>query len=334
MSIAYTSGSTQRDASAALHARINGIDVFRFLAVVGVVFIHASDKTTIGNALDLASRFGVPFFFIVAGYFAGLKPKLSFLNEVRHVGKRIIGPYLVWLALYTVYSGYDFSNLLSIRGLMLLFVYAGPGWHLWFLTSLAFSVMMLAILRRLCELRTLVGLAIVVYIAGLAIGPYARIVFSIANLGIHPRNGLFLGFPFMVMGYWIGRNRWSGWPFLAGALLYLGGFMLTIGEVYGLSKLPGGVNYDVLLGTVPMAAGAFIMALRLPDIPVTRHVSNLGRYSLGIFASHLALMFEVQRLLAGTALSTEMVVVILTVATASLCALVLGQFRLTRSIVR
>lgn len=225
MSATYASSGLQFGASEKLHARIIGIDVFRFFAIVGVVFIHASDKTTLGNAFDLASRFSVPFFFIVAGYFAGLRPDLSFSRTLRSVAKRIILSYLVWLSLYVVYSGYDLRQLTSIRDLASLLIYAGPGWHLWFLPSLAFGTLMLSIVGRSGELRSLVGLAVAIYLAGLAIGPYARIVFSVSDLGIHPRNGLFFGFPFMVLGYWVGRTGWNGWSFSTGALLYFGGLM-------------------------------------------------------------------------------------------------------------
>lgn len=158
MSVAYASSGPQFGASEKLHARIIGIDVFRFFAIVGVVFIHASDKTTLGNAFDLSSRFSVPFFFIVAGYFAGLRPDLSFSRTLRSVAKRIILPYLVWLSLYVVYSGYDLWQLTSIRNLASLLIYAGPGWHLWFLPSLAFGTLMLSIVGRSGELRSLVGL--------------------------------------------------------------------------------------------------------------------------------------------------------------------------------
>ncbi|WP_082443364.1 MULTISPECIES: acyltransferase family protein [unclassified Sphingomonas] len=166
MSTAQALSTPEASASSALHSRVNGIDVFRFLAVVGVVFIHANNKTTFGTAFDLASRFGVPFFFIVAGYFAGMKSDLSFFNAVRHIVQRILIPFAVWLVLYLVYFEYRPPVLAEPLTVAWVLMTGGPAFHLWFLPSLAFGTLMLVVLRRFCSLPMLVGTAVVLYAGG------------------------------------------------------------------------------------------------------------------------------------------------------------------------
>jgi peptidoglycan/LPS O-acetylase OafA/YrhL len=56
-------------------ARNAGVDAVRFLALVGVAFIHAGElipegaNKQLATLVDLFCRFGVPFFFVASGYF-------------------------------------------------------------------------------------------------------------------------------------------------------------------------------------------------------------------------------------------------------------------------
>ncbi|WP_386119902.1 acyltransferase family protein [Weissella cibaria] len=49
------------------------VDVFRVFAAVSVVFIHSwpvgSYSSSVGNVIVALSRYAVPFFFIVTGFF-------------------------------------------------------------------------------------------------------------------------------------------------------------------------------------------------------------------------------------------------------------------------
>ena len=127
--------------------RLNsGIEVGRVVALFGVVTLHGASLGLLASApviafvADTASRFSVPVFFLMAGWFW----KDSHLEDPSAASKRLLRrvgvPYVFW---FVVYAALDTSAALyppspsaGLVSYVLSPLSGGPGFHLWFLPAL------------------------------------------------------------------------------------------------------------------------------------------------------------------------------------------------------
>ena len=152
--------------------RNSSIDFFRAIAIFAIIILHTSPFLGSNNiffkslyiGLSQASRFAVPYFFIVAGYFFGRKiqsgavPKKAFMVYV----KRLLPLYIIWSFFYIVLPTNIKSEVMSL-GLMEatyqkvctitadpveLFFQGGRG-HLWFLLSLLIALGIISLFLKL-----------------------------------------------------------------------------------------------------------------------------------------------------------------------------------------
>jgi surface polysaccharide O-acyltransferase-like enzyme len=265
-----------------LRDRIIGVDVGRYLAVVAVVFVHTTSHNRFSDAAEMASRFAVPFFFVTAGFFLS-RQRGPLVLELGRTFKRLMIPFLFWLAVYLVWARPDLRELLQPKPLLRMLLTGTPAFHLWFLPSLALSsAMLLVALRLRASDAKLVCAAVVLYALALVFGPYLGALTSGGQFWWNTRNGPFFGFPLMVAGCLIARHRLVSPPSIA-LLLFLGGGALQAVEIGLLDQTGYTFFHDVLLGTAPFGIGAFLLAREIPVNFVTRRLARLGRYSLGIF---------------------------------------------------
>ena len=133
---------------------------------VFVVAIHTHPFERCGclsfkNAWDVLIGVAVPYFFIASGFFLFLKLKEekkeeSQLKKIKSYTKRIVELYVFWTIIYfPVTIWYFFNNdnpfytdiLSFIKG----FFFRGENyysWHLWYLLSMIYSLILLCILKR------------------------------------------------------------------------------------------------------------------------------------------------------------------------------------------
>ncbi len=307
--------------------RSTGIDAARFIAVCGIPFIHVEHVAPLNTAIDLAFRFAVPFFFVVAGYFLSTKPLIEAASKQ---ALRLGVPFAVWLTAYFIASGRPLSSITSVGDFVRLLIYGGPGYHLWFLPSLGILSILLLSMRRLPWV-VLFALGVGVLVLAVLLGAYCKPIFGTSGLCAVPVRPL-LGFPFLIAGYYLAVHRPS-YPVWLAALLFIGGGLLQAAEAFGLLSLDRTVNYDVLVGTVPFGIGAFMLALKIPSTEVTRRLGLLGRYSLGIYAAHLIGLWTAYRVLPPTSFSATMFDALLALVFAILLSLLLRIWKPARILV-
>ena len=125
-------------------SRVLGIDAVKFIASVGIVALHMGSKVAANNPALIfgplviaAFRWGVPVFFIAAGYLqARGMSKSSGAAWLRRRAVRLYGIYAIWTVIYLVAGTFvEPGHRVSLSGL-LLFGGGEFGFHLWFLPVL------------------------------------------------------------------------------------------------------------------------------------------------------------------------------------------------------
>lgn len=293
--------------------RIVSIDFFRFIAVYAVIFIHTKpfmrdlfpdpSYRWVEYLFNQPSRFAVPFFFVTSGYFLAPKyegavpPSTVCLQYV----KRILFLFVTWSILYTVipadwagmmavgYREYLVNRVQQLLAVPLLLVLEGARVHLWFLSSLISGVVLLTLLNALGRTSLMIFCSVLLFAVGLLGASY-----SVTPLGLHlpfySRNGPFLSTICLAIGFLIYRQRGQirlskgqacGIAAAGLALQVVESWVLW--KCYAISML----NHDYLIGTVVCAAGLLLFALAAPNFGRWGNLHTLGRYTLGIYLSHL-----------------------------------------------
>jgi len=270
-----------------------GIDAFRIIAFLAVVMLHALPNVTTEvdayNALNLCSRFAVPFFFIVSGYFIQ-KSNAATLPAVKKLFLRIFPVFIIWLLIYWIAFA-QYQEPIYPKLIAYTLISGFPTFHLWFLPALGISGVMLIFMRRLPSLY-LILIGMLFYSVTLIFGSYKDFfAFEMPQLGgqyLKARFGPFMGLLFMVVGFVIARHDIEIKKIWVLLFLIVGGGILEIMESYflhlnGIDVVP----MDHFLGTILLGAGVFLYAKQLKASPVITILARFGYLSLGSYCIHL-----------------------------------------------
>lgn len=133
----------------------------------------------------------LPFFFIINGYY--LFPRLLSKYRLKGYLLHLLTVYLVWTLIYLPF----YIDEINLRNLFNIII-SGYS-HLWFLPALITGILIFLGIKKIVKnIKVILAVAIVIYIAG-----YTLI--SLEYDFIPVKNGLFIGFPFIAIGYYIRR---------------------------------------------------------------------------------------------------------------------------------
>lgn len=119
------------------------LDYVKVVLAIMIIFIHIPLPGNIGKIMDSLARIGVPFFFMVSGYFC----------NKRKIERKIIRTFKLLILLITIYFLYLMFSLGNIENLVewtkklmhvKYFIYTFAfnmiyvGGHLWFIDSLLY----------------------------------------------------------------------------------------------------------------------------------------------------------------------------------------------------
>ena len=198
------------------HKRMNNIDFLKLFAVYAVICIHTQPFKYsfecygleyfdyIYKLIRSATRFAVPCFFIISGYFfsasIGRNKNIKFVCK-KYVS-RLVPICLFWNAFYFLYpkdfventvkydflrAGYwHFLNLEKIFRSPLGLVFQGVGGHLWFIVSLMIAVVIITIFVSYRCSKYLFPLGVLFYMYVVAEKAYFQSV-SFYDLGFDSR---------------------------------------------------------------------------------------------------------------------------------------------------
>lgn len=301
-------------------SKIASIELMRVIAMFAVVVIHVrlfiaipmnTQEPWLADLANQLSRFAVPFFFLVAGYF--IAPKLisssgSSLREMRRYNAPLLKLWLVWTAICLVLpirfdilmqEGYVAERTLawlSLAETPLNTLLEGSLVHLWFLPSLMLAIAIIALLQHARLGQWMLPLATVLYLYGVLAGSYSEITGWEAPF--FTRNGPFFSLLLVSIGVAIRQNAWSVTRCTAWGLMLLGlfGHMAEASWLYHHGIAFAG--HDFLFSTALWATGLFLLLLLHPnwgDHPLTFYLSQ---WTLPIYVCHLSIAIVLYNLVA------------------------------------
>lgn len=290
------------------------VDATRVLAAIAVVIIHADvfrtpalehqtgEVNLYGVILNQLARFAVPFFFVVAGYFWGMKVRngTPVVTAARQSISRIAPVLLAWTLVYLL--PYNFGSMIehgplgplkvwywNLRDLAanpFSLLFESTKQHLWFLIAFLWSVAITASLVYLRTIKTLVVVAAGLYITGILALSYAKTPVGI-NIGLFTLQGPFFGTLFFVTGYILSGFTPSARWFKVGLAVVLAGYLIHFSEVYWLwNHWQARPIHHYVFGTWLIGLGVAMVALA--DLPAMRSetMAKLGRLTLGVYLIH------------------------------------------------
>ena len=294
-------------------ARIVSVDAFRVPAIVAVLVIHSHYYRPPGEysrgewvaaaVLDQLSRFAVPFFFFVSGYFLGLRRARGgdATAAAMAQAKRLFALFLVWSLIFVLWDGIrmaawdyrpaggasigstaDFGEWVRASAGR---IFTGVRIQLWFLPALCMGMLLVCAGEGMGRWG-FGGVAVTLFLIGLAAGPYAPL--TGLSLGMPPRNGPFFSTLFVYLGFRAGCDGWR--PTTRQALLLIvGGLGLHGLEVSALAVRLGANPFavDYVLGTAFVALGVGLLALAKPELGAGTTLPALGRLTLGVYLVHV-----------------------------------------------
>ncbi|NBF10428.1 acyltransferase family protein [Pseudomonas sp. Fl4BN1] len=268
---------------------LNGnLDAMKVLLAVMVVALHCKllggNYTWAGYLLcNGLFRVAVPTFFIINGYY--LYQTLSGGHSFAQWFKRVLLIYLFWMLVYSP-QYVDPATIASIGGVLGVLKSLLIGYfHLWYLMGMLGGGVMLLVLRH-WRSSVLIGLALVAFLIGLGL-QYARVYFELPNGFLQhfnqndytARNFLFMGFPFMAIGFLCARHqiaqrvgRRGIWCWL---LLGLG---LTLAEAGLNFALRADVeqNFDFLASLLVITPALFLLPMVYPRASESNFAAKLS----------------------------------------------------------
>jgi surface polysaccharide O-acyltransferase-like enzyme len=331
-------------ASLGTQNRMAGIDAARYIGIFGVILIHTFKAPEVGYfdlgvILNQISRFAVPVFFMIGGFFLSKKENLQPAAFSIMITKRILPAFLFWLVLYNTILFSGSRQAINAKFVAMLAT-GGLGYHLWFLPAFCICMILTVFLRRFMRWRGIFATGCVLYLLGLAIGSYSGLISSLPeeHAGMRlaiARGGPFYGTIFVILGLWLGAGHWRI-GMRSSVLLYLAGLVSSLTEAYLLAThhfmLFG--NNDFLIGTLLMGFGAFSIALNLPNRGnIVREIGRFGSYTMGIYAVHLIVLIALKSLLHPVGFASNFYIAFIVLLVSTGLSVVMSRISVARFIV-
>lgn len=251
------------------------IDLFKCIAIYCVVFLHIKTGR-LDWAVTALTRFAVPYFFLVAGYFAYGQTEQKLLRRARHslvlwaegVGLVFVlcaamvrrnPEWSVWVYLQQQFTPRAWAELLTMQ-----LVPFPHSYHLWFIGAMPLLYGIWWAVTRLCRRAgrripagALAAAGICLLGVHLLLGEGAALLGRDSVPAQYLRNAWMDGLPFFLLGVGMHEkeaeitSRLSKGPILAGLLLS-GGAALAEQYLAGMQELFAG---SILFALLLLAAG-------------------------------------------------------------------------------
>lgn len=301
----------------------NGIDLVKLICSFLVCVVHIpplAESFSAGDEINFwlqncLARIAVPFFFTASGFLFFRKGGLYNAEPDR-------------------LKGYCFK-LLRLAGLWYIILLTTKTVHLWYFGAVITAVIILYLLtKKKIKLKYIIAIAVVLYCIGLLgdayygvlkplkmFTPSKMLLMFYERIIVRTRNGVFFGFPFVLLGALFAHKKIKLNKFLAAAGLIVS-FAMLFAEVYILRKYMGLKNYNIYISLVPAEFFLFYIAmnLKLKDSIFYKRIRAIG---VLIFCMHFAfnryVRYAIKALnyIAGIDLSAFNFIIVILVTTAA-----------------
>ncbi len=286
------------------------LDFIKGLACIFVVFMHCEFPGTMGTVVQSVSRFCVPFFFMVSGYFCFRRQEdekpVDIKRKVWHIARITLFAclfYLGWVAFRQLIlhnQHFSFYTNRAIKWLVFNVPYVVARQY-WFLFALLYAYIFYGILEHF-HLRRFSYV-----LAGIMFGLYIVLAQGCHIAGIKVpnfiyRNWLVEAFPFFMLGHWIheyqDRIKLSNKVLIAGIFVFT---LLCLVERYLLGR-----DFGVNICTIPQVFAMFVYGVKNP----LRHAGVLQRLgrdcSMLVYILHPAVWHSLEDIYAAIGWSSNL----------------------------
>ncbi|WP_256384059.1 acyltransferase [Photobacterium toruni] len=286
--------------------RIASFEFGRIIATIAIIALHSQifmqaplfdGQPLLGMGLNQVSRFAVPLFFIMAGYFIQARLTTECVPYLWRYARPLIIMWVSWSIIYLIFpfnfhlvttEGYIAERIFYWQKLLttpLNTLFEGGLVHLWYIPGLLSGLTIITVLLRLKLSRLIIPIATLLFIFGLMAGSYAQI--TELSSPIFTRNGPFFSTFMIMLGFEI-RRRNISISLKYSIVMMTIGFCLFIGEANYLSlQENGSFFHDFLFGTPLWALGIFFVLLARPNLGDYKIIHSLSKDVLGIYLCHL-----------------------------------------------
>jgi len=238
----------------------------------------------------------VPFFFICAGYY--FKPNGKYLPKQV---LRLLPPYFFWSIVYNLALIVS-ERKIDAKGIIKGYLIASPGAAMWFIGAIIISFV---ILNRCRSKKATVGIltvSMILFLIGLGLDSYSglfRGTFAETflqtyyfNIFESSRNFVFLGLPFVSLGFFLGRYGLPKRITRNGCMIIFAVACLctALEVIYLLDKpkpLEEGAHYFIF---TPLAVASLLIFLLKTDIKSQRNYRYIRKLSSAIYYSHMTIL--------------------------------------------
>lgn len=279
--------------------RNHSLNYLKAIACFCVLMLHCGFPGIVGKLIYGPSRFAVPFFFMVSGYYVyseDTKKVFSRLpQKIKHIGALLVGTefmYLIWHIIQKAIEGGAvcvkawISSTFTVSKLiqLLIFQTTPVGDVSWFLVALLLCYITTYFIAKNNLWRMTAGLIPGLLIINIILGEIVPL------LGVNSQwywcsNFWTLGFPFYAMGYWFRRNQDT----LCRKhtirniiiIVVFSVVLITIERILTSAS-------QLFIGNIFMVMALFLFSIKYPSIFKTRSfIENIGeKYAFYVYVLH------------------------------------------------
>ena len=268
--------------------RYDGLDFAKFLCAFLVISIHMSYFGK--RYFEPLTRFAVPIFFMITGYFySSIKKSNRESGQIKKTIAILLFSnllYLLWkiarcVLLNESFSIY-FSPLLSVKAWIksLCFNWSFFSEHLWYLGALLYVLVIILIVDKYSHRKKLYKFIPLLLLANIILGNYSTLLFGVQFPLILTRNFLFCGLPFFLLGDAL-RQKQCALTQNQLTVMAIFAMLLTMAENIFLLKSGKSFNADCFFATPFLAYSLFVLFLEntnnISSKYILANIAKLGK---------------------------------------------------------
>lgn len=274
------------------------LDIGRYLLLCGVIALHLiglisnSDLGLWSIMVRNLSNIAVPVYFMTAGYFLNWQSR-GYRRLIVQPLLRLMPLYLFWLAIYLIHFELTAGGgwIWSLRDML----NGGPGYHLWFLPALLVALIVVAVANKAVGLWGTLLLCGSLAAVGLTRGALHDLL---GMSGGAQRAGILMAPIFVWLGSAIRLFAPERIDWRVTAIAVLPALVMEGGENATFSYIAFGhvqIVHEFPV-TMPFTAAAVFLAIRsIPAWVWPLWLVEQSRYTLGVYASHVLIIYSIGR---------------------------------------
>lgn len=278
---------------------ISSLDFIKGIACIFVVFMHCEFPGLLGTVVQAVSRFCVPLFFMVSGYFCFKRETRTIadsLRKIKHIAKITLYAcffYFCFCLLLQYLSG-GLTLSVSVRQLYVWLLFNRPFWvagQYWFLFALLYTYVFYFSFELNGKRKWAYCLAAIMFVAYYLLAQGMHIAGIYIPNHIY-RNWLVEGFAFFMLGHWLHENQ-SRFTIDNKTLIFVifASTLLCLPERYLLGR-----DFGVNILTLPQVTALFVYAIQNPSSH-QGYLQQLGKFcSMFVYILHPAVWHTMEKI--------------------------------------